>query len=437
MSDPRPKPASSGTPASASPLTELDARRLGPVRRWFATHPVGTDRVVIAIFLAATALALTISEMPESRWWVIAGSLLVAAALLRRRHAPVVVALVVSVIGTASILAFQETAAYDLGAAFAVYAVAASRPARIAWPTLGAATLLLAGACLVAAPTGTMVDDSWVAVTVPRGSITADRIITAGFVVVVLLIAMSIGSTVRGRRIHIADLVDRANSFAREADQQARLAAITERARIAREMHDVVAHSLTVMVALADGAKALGLKDPELAGRALDELTETGRTALTDMRSVLGILRDPRDVPPGETPTALPDLEDVVESFRTAGLPVRLVRSGGARDLPTPVRRAVDRIVTEALTNVMRHAPLSPEVRVTLGGVWTPEGPGRSVEVTVRNTHGARPGEDAPGVGHGIVGMRERATALGGSVEAGPHGSGWQVRAILPIKEDT
>ncbi|WP_052367004.1 sensor histidine kinase [Paraoerskovia marina] len=436
MTSTTPEPVPPGVPAPASPLTELDARNLGPVRRWFAVHPVGTDRVVVGLYLAATALALAVTDVPAARWWVAAASFVVAALLLRRRTHPVGVTVAVSVIGAIGILTLGDTAAFDLAAAFGVYTVASNRPAHDAWSTAGVAIVMVAGAALIASPSATYDDGLRIPADVPLGTITADRVVTAVFVVVVILIALSIGSTVHSRRLHIADLLDRANGFAREAEQSAQIAAAAERGRIAREMHDVVAHSLTVMVALADGAKALGPKDPELARQALDELTETGRTALTDMRSVLGVLRAPESGTENELATGAPDLDDVVATFRTAGLPVRLVREGGAANLPVPTRRAVERIVTEALTNVLRHAPLSPDVRVSLGGVWNPDGPGRSVEIVVLNTHGPGQSKSTSGAQQGIIGMRERATALGGTIEAGPYGSGWRVRALLPLKEE-
>nr|WP_277818648.1 histidine kinase [Cellulosimicrobium arenosum] len=269
---------------------------------------------------------------------------------------------------------------------------------------------------------------------------------------------MAIGSNVRARRQHVADLVDRANAIARDRDQQTRLATAAERARIAREMHDVVAHSITVMVALADGARAAGRKDPELADHALDELTATGRAALADMRRVLGVLREPDEDPDAPLVPAHEnhDLEDVVERFRTAGLPVRLVRRGPQPATSPAVRQAALRIVQEALTNVLRYAPLSPVVLVEVVR-WDRRatGEGDWLELRIVNRAGRRPGEgdsvderELPasitgllargpvGSGRGIIGMRERAGLHGGTVRAGSVGDGWEVVATLRLDEE-
>jgi signal transduction histidine kinase len=267
------------------------------------------------------------------------------------------------------------------------------------------------------------------------------------------MLGLAIGGSVRGRRLHVADLVGRANAIARDRDQQAQLAAATERARISREMHDVVAHSLTVMVALADGAKALGAKDPALAGEALDELTETGRAALADMRRVLGVLRDPDGSAAPLTPTEdVPSLEDIVERFRHAGLPVRLVRVGAQPDPDPGLRQTAHRIVQESLTNVLRYAPVTPSVVVEIArrDSDAPEG-GDWLEITVTNKAGRAPsgtardgadtrplpagitGDQPIGTGRGIIGMRERAAVYGGTVTAGPTSSGWEVVARLRL----
>jgi signal transduction histidine kinase len=186
------------------------------------------------------------------------------------------------------------------------------------------------------------------------------------------------------------------------------------------------------MVALADGARAASGSDPAGAERALDALTETGRSALADMRRVLGVLRDPSDDAPLE-PEPDVGLEELIERFRTAGLPTRLVRRGALDQLPIAVRRSMWRIVQESLTNVLRHAPGSPFVLVELERLIDERGD--RVEVRITNELGPVAVDGAVGTGRGILGMRERAASLGGSVEAGAHERGWQVRAVLPLAE--
>ncbi len=271
---------------------------------------------------------------------------------------------------------------------------------------------------------------------------------------ILCLVALAIGTNVRARRQHVSDLVERANSIARDRDQQAQLAAAAERTRIAREMHDVVAHSLTVMVALADGAKASGAKNPELAGHALDELTATGRAALADMRRVLGVLREPGGAdraPRARARDARARGDRRAVPHRRAA--VRLVRSGPQ---PTPgpaLRQTAHRIVQESLTNVLRYAPLSPwsSSRCRAAPSRAPTGsscasstrraaaPGGRERRRARAPAGRR-GAAPPGVpvgtGRGIIGMRERAAVYGGTVSAGPSGTGWEVRASLRLDLD-
>jgi signal transduction histidine kinase len=231
--------------------------------------------------------------------------------------------------------------------------------------------------------------------------------------------------------------VDAANAVAREHEARARLTRATERADIAREMHDIVAHSITVMVALGGGASMALEKSPQQAQVALDELVSTGRTALTDMRRVLGALDAPADrAEPGSAPTVPAqgsiDLPALVDRFRMAGLTVRATGIGGALDdADAGLQLAVYRILQESLTNVLRHAPGTRAVEVDVRS--HPD----IVQVTVTD-HGSTKhtatGRDEAGEGsqRGLIGIRERAAVLGGTVQAGPHGDGWRVRVDLP-----
>src|SRR5690606_13607981 len=196
--------------------------------------------------------------------------------------------------------------------------------------------------------------------------------------------------------------------------------------------HDVVAPSLTVMVALADGARAASVTDPAGAERALDALTETGRSALADMRRVLGVLRDPVDDAPLE-PEPDVGLEELVERFRTAGLPTRLVRRGALDQLPIAVRRSMWRIVQESLTNVLRHAPGSPFVLVELERLVDERGD--RVEVRITNELGPVAVDGAAGTGRGILRSEERRVGKEGDARGWGYLRGWQVRAVLPLAE--
>ena len=201
------------------------------------------------------------------------------------------------------------------------------------------------------------------------------------------------------------------------------MARAEERARIAREMHDVVAHSVSVMVTLADGAGAALGRSPDRARIALDELAATGRAALGDMRRILGVLDEGGEADLDPQPGAR-ELGALVERFRTAGLPVRLTRSGPDLDDPG-LGLTVFRVVQEALTNTLRHAPGCERVEVLVAV--------EAARVVVDVADSGGPGASSgPGCGRGLVGVRERVAAYGGTVSAGPDAGGWRVRVELP-----
>jgi signal transduction histidine kinase len=201
-----------------------------------------------------------------------------------------------------------------------------------------------------------------------------------------------------------------------ERDQQAEIGAAQERTRIARELHDVVAHSLAVMVAQADGGRYAAAENPDAASRALAQVAETGRDALAQMRRLLGVLRG------GEEGGDLPGL---VRRLAGAGLPVGLEVEGRARELSAEVKLCLHRVAQEALTNVLKHADSPRRVEVVLRYLDA------DVELTVRDDgRGIAAGD---GQGHGLAGMRERVALQSGTLYAGPRpGGGYEVRARLP-----
>ncbi|PFG37565.1 signal transduction histidine kinase [Flavimobilis soli] len=285
---------------------------------------------------------------------------------------------------------------------------------------------------------------------------TGEGIVTA-FVVMftssmVLVTSWAFGLMRRSRRDTIAALVDRADRLERERDQQAQLATSAERTRIAREMHDIVAHSLSVIIAQADGGRYAAATDPDAAARTLGTIAETGRDALADMRRLLGVLRadDPSSsagrlggqpglehtgpagtpAPDGAERTPQPasgDLETLVEQVRASGVDVSYVRMGTPRQLPPGVGLSVYRVCQESLTNVLKHAGPSASVTVLLR--WD------ATQLTLDVTDDGRGAAAASdGAGHGLVGMRERATMFGGSLSAGPRpGGGFRVHLELPV----
>jgi signal transduction histidine kinase len=253
----------------------------------------------------------------------------------------------------------------------------------------------------------------------PAGATLAGAVLLTGTAAA----AVMAGLNVQTRRAYLAAVEDRAARLERERDQQARLAVATERARIAREVHDIVTHSLSVMVALADGAAAAAAAAPERAGAAMRQVAWTGRQAIGEMRQIVGTLRADGDEA-GRPAPGLGDLDDLLTQARAAGLPARLIVQGQARQLTAGVQLAVYRIVQESLTNIRKHAqqPAGATVRLRYCG--------EGIEVEI--TDDGRPAHREPGSGHGIAGMAERAAAYDGTLEAGPGpAGGWRVHARL------
>jgi signal transduction histidine kinase len=262
---------------------------------------------------------------------------------------------------------------------------------------------------------------------------------TTLFGCVTALAVWAAGLVKRSRRETLLAWQDRAERLRVERDQQAQIATAAERARIAREMHDIVAHSLSVVIAQADGGRYAAQADPGAAARSLETIAETGRTALADMRRLLGVLRDGSDgVAPGAAGVTAPipalvpqpaagDVEQLVEQLRSTGVRISLVRVGTPRPLPPGAGLTVFRICQESLTNVLKHAGPDPTVTVLLQ--WAPSA--LTLEVS-DDGRGAAAIDD--GAGHGLLGMRERAAMFGGTVTAGPRpGGGFRVRAELPL----
>jgi signal transduction histidine kinase len=240
--------------------------------------------------------------------------------------------------------------------------------------------------------------------------------------------AAALGFAVRVRGAHLAALRDRAVRLEVERDQRSRLAAAAERARVAREMHDIVGHSLSVIVTLADGGAYAVDTAPERGKDALRLIGDTGRRSLADLRRMLGVLREQADEPSLHPQPGIADLAALCERIRAAGPQVEYRSTGDLGALDVGVQLAAYRIVQEALTNSLKHAGRQTSVRLAVTA-------GES-RLQIRVSDSGRPG----GVtrtgqdGHGLIGMRERAALYGGTVTAGPGpGGGWRVWADLPL----
>jgi signal transduction histidine kinase len=372
---------------------------------WVRGHPFESDAVLAGGFaLALVVLPLQFGGNLEA---ALIGLGLIVPLAWRRRF-PVVSAAVVAVFGFLQLASYDSLVPADVAAILALYALAAYGPRKLASAGLGVGFV---GTLLAA---------------VRYSQASSSPLVAAGFVAMLLLTTWALGTMRRVRRREEERLTERARLLERERDQEGRLAATAERARIAREMHDVVAHSLSVTISQADGGRYAARSDPQSAISALETIAVTGRQALADMRTLLGVLRQDDDLALAPQPDtdAIPDL---VEQIAASGLDVGLEVSGVPRPLPPGPALAAYRIVQESLTNVLKHGGPNTTVWVQLN--WLAD----VLEVSVLDD-GRGAGAISGGAdGQGLLGMHERATLHGGRLAAGPRpGGGFGVRAQLP-----
>jgi signal transduction histidine kinase len=375
-------------------------------------HPFAVD----AALAAGAFFFLVLVGFQSYYYWgpgatLVVGVLLIAP-LAWRRVAPVPAAAVVVVGGFLELGLTPEFLPANYAVLVMIYSLAAYAPR---WASRAGLGLGLFGAVVAALRYFSY------------GS--ADTVlVTAGSIGVAVVAAWALGDLRRARMLRQVALEERAELLELERDQEMRLAAQTERARIARELHDVVAHSLSVVIAQADGGRYAGKADPEAATGALEAIAATGRQALTDMRSLLGVLREGggEEYAPQPDVAAIPAL---VDDVRASGLDVDLIVEGDAQPLAAGPQLAAYRIVQESLTNVLKHA--GPASRAWVRLQWRPDALELSVLDDGRGASAAMVRSD--GQGQGVRGMVERATLHGGRLEAGPRSSGgFGVHAALP-----
>ncbi|MEU2762455.1 MULTISPECIES: sensor histidine kinase [unclassified Streptomyces] len=250
------------------------------------------------------------------------------------------------------------------------------------------------------------------------------------------VLAWVLGDSLRTRRAYFDQLEERAARLEREREAQSKVAVAAERARIARELHDVVAHNVSVMVVQADGAAYVMDAAPDQARQALETISSTGRQALAEMRRLLGVLRT-GDAPESGEYVPQPDveqIEDLVAQVRQTGLEVDFKVEGTPRPLPSGVELTAYRVVQEALTNTRKHG--GPDAGASVRLVYFDDGLGLLIEDDGRGAaHELYEDGGADGAGHGMIGMRERVGMVGGTLDAGPRpGGGFRISALLPLK---
>ncbi|MEU3617958.1 sensor histidine kinase [Streptomyces sp. NPDC006872] len=379
-------------------------------RRWWDRHDRVRD-VLPALVLVLVGAAATAVDMSGWHWPRLAGSLWTAlscAPLIVRSRWPFAVVLVTLGIDLVHMANTPDFSLAPAASLVALYTLATRGTRRTAWITGLAATVAITVVYAIVH-------------SVPLSS--GDALVRFDLAIA----ATAFGDAVRSRRLRLAEVEARAERAERTREEEARHRVTQERIRIARELHDVVAHHITLVNAQAGVAHHLMRTDPDRAYQALAHIKETSRCALDELRATVGLLRQPDDAPDSLGPIpGLADLGALVSSFRTGGLPVGLVCTGRATPVAPTIDLAAYRIIQEALTNAHKHAAAT-QVRVALDY--------RAEALRITVTDDGRPrGSRGPGTGHGLIGMRERATAIGGTLTAGPRADGgFRVLAELPL----
>jgi signal transduction histidine kinase len=410
--------SAAGRPAYSA---AMDAR--GAIgRRLEGVNPLGLDTAVALGLAAVTLIELwTLRDEASTAelGWTAAFMLVQTLPLALRRRYPFAV---FAVIGSASILYDVADIQPDpntvlFATLLSVYSVSAYASRRLAL-----AAAIIVAAALVVLNVPPLVDDEDFA------SLLTQIALVGG--------AWVVGQNTRHRRREAELLAERAERIERERRERDRIAALEERDRLAREIHDVIAHSVSVIAVQAGAARAIAEQRPDRAREALAQIEEVSRETMVELRRAIGALRAPADEAALAPAPGLDDLEALAGKVRDAGVEVQIVREGDLSDVPAAIDVSAYRVVQEALTNTVKHgAPTAARVLVSSDA--------DAVEVVVTD-EGPRPGarrsvdgdRAMPSGGHGLVGMRERVAMLGGTFQAGPDGAGFSVRARFPLRAE-
>lgn len=379
---------------------------------WLRAHPRGADALLTLVIVATAVTAhlwgdssVADPNEPDPAWWTVLIVLFGTVPIYWRRTRTLVAGVVVVSAEVVGLFVGLAGAAF-LGATIAVYSIGAHTHG-VRRTRVMTAIIVMVVALFVA---------GWI-----DGLSLIDEFVSTG---VILITAFVVGDNLRRRRQHVADLAERAERAEREQGLLAERRVAAERTRIARDLHDVVAHSVSVMVIQAAAARRNLSTSPATAAEALESIEATGRQTMTELRAILGVLRADSADPALDPQPSLAGLDALTDGDE---LPVELTIEGDLRSVPESVSVTSYRLVQEALTNVRRHAGNvdSVTVAVEVG----------SQNVTIEITDNGRgAGVAASPDGFGIIGMRERVAAVGGTIDAGPRrGGGWRVRAVLPL----
>ncbi|MFD9504894.1 histidine kinase [Streptomyces sp. NPDC060035] len=405
---------------------------LARARRWLRGHPLAFD-AALALAVLACMICASFAEPnpghgpifgvrtpePSSVLLMVLG----AGALVLRRRDPMAVLGATGLLSTAEFILMDPPAPVVMSAVIALFTVASRTDRPTTW-RVGLLTMaVLTVAAMVVGSTPWYSQEN-LGVFAWTG------------------MAAAAGDAVRSRRAFIDAIRERAERAERTREEEARRRVAEERLRIARDLHDVVAHHIALVNVQAGVAAHVMDKRPDQAKEALAHVREASRSALGELRTTVGLLRQSGDpAAPTEPAPGLAVLGELVDTFRNAGLPVEVACTHRESPLPAAVDLAAYRVIQEALTNVRKHAGAEVKAEVSVVRV------GSTAEITVLDNgrgrpratdDGTNPYEERDGGGHGLIGMRERVTALGGTLTAGPrYGGGFRVHAILPVMSRT
>ncbi|MFH8473345.1 sensor histidine kinase [Streptomyces sp. NPDC018000] len=390
-------------------MAVISGRKQGARARISALEALG---LTVLFVLSVVAASLVRQEHHFALRWpvVVLAGVGCSALVWRRRHPFGVLAVAVGCGVAFQILGIRESPLVISPVLISIYTVAALTDRRVTWMAGSFSAAVLVGAAVLCDPRSWVAPDNW-----------AMLAWTA--------LPAAIGDGVRSRRAYVAAVEERAENAERTREQEAQQRVAAERVRIARELHDIVAHHIALINAQAGVAVHLVERRPEQILAALEDIRDTSRSALDELRVTVGLLRQSGDpVAPRDPMPGLASVPALLASFERAGLTVSHVRRGITEPLTPAVDLAAYRIVQEALTNVHKHAG-ADHARLILH--YLPE----RLTITVEDD-GRTGGDPArPGTGHGLIGMRERASAVGGVLYAGmrPEG-GFTVTAELPLR---
>ncbi|MFE9672886.1 sensor histidine kinase [Streptomyces sp. NPDC006259] len=393
---------------------------LARARRRLRAHPLALDSALAAtVLLCMLAGSFVAPHGERGVSWSLHTpdplSLLLitlsGAALVLRRSAPMTVLVLTGTCSVAESVTGDPRAPVAMSAVIALYTVASTTDRPTTW-RVGLLTMtVLTGAAMLAGPLPWYAQEN-LAIFAWTG------------------IGATAGDAVRSRRAVVRAIRERAERAERTREEEARRRVAEERLRIARDLHDVVAHHIALVNVQAGVAAHVMDKRPDQAKEALAHVREASRSALNELRATVGLLRQSGDPEaPTEPAPGLDRLDELTGTFRSAGLQVEVARADHGTKLPAAVDLAAYRVIQEALTNVRKHA--GPDARAEVSVVRV----GPHVEVTVLDDGAGDAPASEDGGGHGLLGMRERVTALRGTLTTGPrYGGGYRVHAILPVK---